>query len=272
MFIDNKYHRWYFSIINNAKIRATPNGYSENHHILPKSMGGTWAKKNIVSLTAREHFICHLLLTKMTSGIAKQKMFWALKRLVPNRTTEKRYSPRSSKIYEMAKLSGSEKVKDLQAEISKKQSVAMKEWYKNNPEKAGAKRIQQCLGHQMRTSENKIISAKNQSAIRTNWWSKLKQDAIAYKKHCETNRKAQLGKKLSDEHKAILKMRSEESGARYVVESPCGEISKPPNFAEFCRNNGLSHQTIKQAYHFGKGDKRVQKGPSIGWRILEIKK
>jgi len=38
-------------------------GYSENHHIIPKSMGGTDKKENLVSLTAREHFIIHKLLT-----------------------------------------------------------------------------------------------------------------------------------------------------------------------------------------------------------------
>lgn len=37
-------------------------GYSEHHHIIPKCMGGTDDKSNIVSLTPREHFIAHWLL------------------------------------------------------------------------------------------------------------------------------------------------------------------------------------------------------------------
>jgi hypothetical protein len=40
-------------------------GYTEKHHIIPKCMGGTNASKNIVRLTAREHFIAHRLLTRM---------------------------------------------------------------------------------------------------------------------------------------------------------------------------------------------------------------
>lgn len=40
-------------------------GYTECHHILPKSLGGTNDKENLVNLSAREHFICHLLLTKI---------------------------------------------------------------------------------------------------------------------------------------------------------------------------------------------------------------
>lgn len=40
-------------------------GYSERHHILPKCMGGTNAKENLVRLTAKEHFIAHKLLVRM---------------------------------------------------------------------------------------------------------------------------------------------------------------------------------------------------------------
>lgn len=58
------YSRLYYKIIENRK-NNTFNGYTECHHILPKSLGGTNDKSNLVDLTAREHFICHLLLTKM---------------------------------------------------------------------------------------------------------------------------------------------------------------------------------------------------------------
>ena len=40
-------------------------GYTEKHHILPRSLGGSDDKSNIVELSAREHYICHLLLTKI---------------------------------------------------------------------------------------------------------------------------------------------------------------------------------------------------------------
>jgi hypothetical protein len=41
------------------------NGYVEEHHVLPRCLGGTDEKDNLVKLTAKEHFICHLLLTRM---------------------------------------------------------------------------------------------------------------------------------------------------------------------------------------------------------------
>jgi hypothetical protein len=40
-------------------------------------MGGSNKKDNIVALTPREHYICHLLLVKMTEGIAKRSMTYA---------------------------------------------------------------------------------------------------------------------------------------------------------------------------------------------------
>jgi len=76
LFIDNKYTRWYCNIINTAKLRETT-GYTETHHIQPRSLGGNNSKENLVRLTAREHFVCHLLLTKMVTGKSKAKMVHA---------------------------------------------------------------------------------------------------------------------------------------------------------------------------------------------------
>ena len=39
--------------------------YCETHHIIPKSEGGSNDKSNLVNLTAREHYIAHLLLWKI---------------------------------------------------------------------------------------------------------------------------------------------------------------------------------------------------------------
>lgn len=77
MYLDNKYTMWYNSIISEAKIRSNTS-YTEIHHIIPRSLGGSDVEDNLVKLTAREHFICHLLLPKMTEGQAKHKMIHAL--------------------------------------------------------------------------------------------------------------------------------------------------------------------------------------------------
>ena len=102
MFIQNKYFKWYYAIINNTNQRNLST-YIEKHHIIPKSLGGTNDIGNIASLTAREHFICHQLLTKITVGEAKYKMIhaaWRLanahKKIINSRTYEKIRMERSN--------------------------------------------------------------------------------------------------------------------------------------------------------------------------------
>jgi len=76
MFINNKYKSWYDSIIQKAKVRNL-SGYKEKHHILPRCLGGKDNQENLVELTAREHFIVHMLLCKFTKGLARIKMLYA---------------------------------------------------------------------------------------------------------------------------------------------------------------------------------------------------
>jgi len=79
MFIENKYAKWYFSIITNAQSRSiSPEIKYERHHIIPKSIGGANDPTNLVYLTLHEHILCHRLLVKMLHGDAKYKMKHAL--------------------------------------------------------------------------------------------------------------------------------------------------------------------------------------------------
>lgn len=81
MFNLSKYTRWYYSIINRAKNQDRTKGviYYELHHIIPKSLGGTNDKTNLVLLTFKEHIVCHMLLCKMVvSSAHKAKMYYAL--------------------------------------------------------------------------------------------------------------------------------------------------------------------------------------------------
>lgn len=78
MYLQNKYYNWYNNIINAAKSRKNI-VYTEKHHIIPRSLGGANTKNNLIRLSAKEHFICHLLLPKMLSKVEDiQKMNYAL--------------------------------------------------------------------------------------------------------------------------------------------------------------------------------------------------
>lgn len=74
-FLPNKYTKWYFNIISNAQNRDI-SGYTEKHHIIPKSLGGSNKQTNLVKLTAREHFICHWLLTKIVIETKHKYQMW----------------------------------------------------------------------------------------------------------------------------------------------------------------------------------------------------
>lgn len=98
MFIDNKYSKYYYNIIKRRKNNPS-NGYVERHHIIPKSLGGSNKKENIVALTAREHFICHRLLVKMTTGRDKMKMSFALRNIVNRENKHQQRYKISSRTY-----------------------------------------------------------------------------------------------------------------------------------------------------------------------------
>ena len=66
------YLKIYNSIVERGKNR-TITGYTETHHIIPKCLGGSNDVWNLVVLTAREHFICHLLLCEIYPKNTKLK-------------------------------------------------------------------------------------------------------------------------------------------------------------------------------------------------------
>ena len=108
LFKNNKYHKWYYNIIENAKsekrYRVKKNHpkyrYYEQHHIIPKSIGGSNDKDNLILLLPKEHFICHLLLIKMViDDVHKEKMMYAL-----HMTMNMNHVSCNSKLYEEIRL------------------------------------------------------------------------------------------------------------------------------------------------------------------------
>ncbi len=100
MFIPNRYTQVYWSIVTNARVRGLDKRdhqeYLEWHHIIPTALDGPDVDENKVLLTAREHFLCHLLLTRMLYGKALIRMrhafsymatgrSWSHQRHVPSR-------------------------------------------------------------------------------------------------------------------------------------------------------------------------------------------
>ncbi len=61
------YQKIYDSLISQAKSvsRDKKQSYFESHHIIPKCLGGEDEVSNIVLLTAREHYVAHMLLWRI---------------------------------------------------------------------------------------------------------------------------------------------------------------------------------------------------------------
>lgn len=76
------YERNYYDYIAYVKTLKRFKGdgnYYEEHHIKPKSCGGSNEKENLVLLTSREHFLAHYLLTKFLKGEDRKRMCIAFK-------------------------------------------------------------------------------------------------------------------------------------------------------------------------------------------------
>lgn len=92
IYIDNRYTRIYYAIVERARLRVLQPALCEEHHIIPKSFykserddgwlpGDANVADNLVMLSLREHIVCHRLLTRMTTDLARDKMdiaYWLM--------------------------------------------------------------------------------------------------------------------------------------------------------------------------------------------------
>lgn len=198
MFVENKYYRVYGSIISRA--RASVNRQverGEKHHILPRSMGGSNDRENLVLLTPREHFICHLLLTKCTTGAAKFKMAAAMNLMIGNvnkrlgrvHVTNSRYD--ASRFYDLAPFS--EEHRRKLSEAAKSRDPATRQ----QTEGANAKRSAALKGRSKDAAHVEKYAAAQRGKPRESWGSHTEET----KKKISAIHK---GKPKSAEHRAKI--------------------------------------------------------------------
>lgn len=145
----NKYKKYYNAIVENARIQDRT-CYTEKHHIVPRSLGGSDSADNIVKLTAREHFICHWLLTKFVTGINKGKMIKALSLMRSETRYQKRYATKiTARVYE--------NIKAEHAEILRKQNTG---WQPTEEQR-------------QKISESKM--GKTRDSLPESWYKKMKE-------------------------------------------------------------------------------------------------
>lgn len=175
------YQAHYDRLVERARNRILT-GYVERHHAIPRCMGGTDDKSNIVSLTAREHFVAHQLLVKI---YPKEGGLIAAVRFL---TSTRKGNPVKSRMYEWLRVRHARQMsvnntgKKRSPEVKAKISAALKG--KKKPEAFGAIISQRLIGN------------KNSAGI------KQSDEHIA--KRAAAN-SISLAKPLSEEHKTALK-------------------------------------------------------------------
>jgi len=248
--LTNKYSKLYFSITDRAKNRSLT-CYTEKHHILPESLGGSNDKENLVDLTAREHFICHWLLIKMTEGEDRSKMLYALNRMkAENRYQQRYHNNITARVYERYRIehakNHSERMKGREAwNKGRKLEGEELEQQRERTRNRKIDPIKQALGQQKRLE--KLQGFKHSEE------TKLKQSlALRGKSKGPMSEEEKL--KRSIKQKGIKKSESHASNIKAAV---LGNISVNKNGTEKKVKKDTIDQWLSQGWQLG-GKKRKQ--------------
>jgi hypothetical protein len=169
MFIKNKYTNLYFSLINSRQLisRSKNDSYYELHHIIPKCLGGNNKKENLVLLTAKEHYICHLLLIKMTEGKSRAKMCLGLKCLsqMKNKNQQRKLT---SRMFERFRLEANKSISVNHADFSGNKNPM---YGKESPNK-GVKMSSDQKQKISLSLKGRVLDSKHKENISLKHWSK----------------------------------------------------------------------------------------------------
>jgi NUMOD3 motif len=229
-FIKNKYTKWYFNIVSSAQNRDVL-GYTEQHHIIPKSLGGSNRKENLVKLTAREHFICHWLLTKMVSETKQKYQMWnAFSCMLYRENSGQARYKITGRVFENIKKEGA-KIKSI------KFSGIHNPMY-------GVSRSQESKKKQSNSAKGRIVLDSTREKLRKNMLGKSKTESHrnSLKQSWAKNRESRSGKNHSGYGKP-LDENIKEKIRQGVLNMPlhtcehCGKITTKGNYKRWHSDN-----------------------------------
>ena len=157
IFINNKYKKWYNSIIDRAKNRVL-SCYVERHHIIPKSCGGSNDKNNLVPLTAREHYIVHMLLPFCVIKKYRFKMIKGFMYMNVKPKNTKRFYKINSKMYEKFRIEFGQMSKGIKLSEETKAKMRGRKVSKETKAKIKYARQFQVCSDEQRKNYSKIFS------------------------------------------------------------------------------------------------------------------
>lgn len=250
------YKKIYDSLIE----RAIPRGlikekrdYSmEIHHIVPKCLGGTDDKFNLVLLTVREHIISHMLLQRMYSSHS------GLSFAVFKYFSQRDVSCLSSKTIEFFKK---ENMKNLFTEEHRqkiRESNARRVLSKESKEKIGKAKLGT---HKSEESKNKMRGSKNPSSV-TILDSRFNPPVVYESKKCFIDSLKisswEANKLLSDPNSGVVRSKKYHNG--FKVKDPNGKVYKSIN--ECARAYNCNSSKIKNF---------IEKFPEKGFTLVTEK-
>ena len=252
-FLNNKYTKWYWKIINNPDTRA----YTESHHIIPKSLGGTDNEINLVSLSLRQHFVVHLLLPRMLKGTAKNKMLFALRCMINFNRLNRRYKP-SSRIIEMMKIN----IRSLEISDEHRQNISNAQIGKKLST-AHRAAISKGLVGRIQSSETRAKIAKSNLGLKRSYDTKIKiskarkgtKPSILHRQNIGNSLR---GRKTSDKTRMSIK-KSQEKFIYTITSLSSAETFSINNLKDWCTENKLPYSSFSEMSRKG--------GIVKGWKI-----
>lgn len=192
VFCNNKYLHWYEKLTSTSQLY----GYVEKHHIVPKSI---IPNNTLVALTARQHYIAHLLLIKCVNLKYRKKMLYAITAMKMRTTKDIKFN---SRVFEKLKI---------EANISRSIALKGRTHSEETRAKIKAKRALQII-----SEETKLKMSASRKG------RKNSPEAI------EKVRQAHIGSKRSEETKQRLQ-ESRKSYPRLTCEH-CGKVAVTVNY------------------------------------------
>ena len=187
------YKQIHDSIIDRAKTRVLPKEvYTERHHIIPRCMGGSDDKTNLVALTAKEHFIVHKLLVEIHPDVDGLFLAYYLFTNGTNRMNHKGnvYYKVGAKEYERVKIMYSKILSERSKNIQR-----TKEWCDNISKSQKGKKGQP-HSEEWKVNHSIMVSGENHPMYNKKHKDDSKQKMSIAKKGKYTGSKNPNGKKI----------------------------------------------------------------------------
>lgn len=188
------YHKIYAQLILKAKERKNLKGYRETHHIIPKCIGGTDDRGNLVELTAKEHFIAHLLLTEVYPK--SQKLKYALWMMASMENGNQERYRVSSNMYRIIKEQIDKKSIEHKQKISESLKRAYAEGRRKSPK---GKKMEKWVGEKISAAKKGMIGTNKGTSMSEEQKQKISNTLKGHKVSKETRLK--ISKSLKNRNK-----------------------------------------------------------------------